>query len=532
MKKALVTLLIASMALGFAACGSTNSESAVPPAAAGEEAASASETPADADIASAKDTLVIALDADPGTFKYDNDMDVAIEARKLFLEGLLLNDGSEYEYQLADSIEEDADGMGLTVHLKEDVMFSTGEALKASDIVWSMQIGRDYYESLYSFVDFDHLNAEDDYTVRVPFNTETYLWRSLFCGYNSVGIYSQKAYEEAQAGGTDFWAKPVSTGPFYIDEWNSGEDIRLKANEYYHEGRPYIHNVIVRIITESSVQLMELQTGGIDVMGGNGTTLESAEADENINIYEIDGTSIHYIGINHRSEIFNDLRVRQAFACLVDRPTVINGALNGVGNIHNSMYSPSGLGYSSLEWPYEYNVERAKELFKEAGVDPAQLTLRMIVNDAGNRPAVAEQLSNMFGAAGVTLQINIYDGATTTDKLMNSPDEFDLYLRSLGGGEGEVLGLYFSDNVVGLMNIDEGGCAGEFAQWQDILEKAMANPDMEARKEAYHEADQMVLDNVFWIPEYVVPVYKYTTNSLKGVVQKGSYLYYHDAYFE
>ena len=487
---------------------------------------------AESAIETSKDTIIEGIEADPGTLKYNNDMDVAVEVRNYFLERLMIHDGSEYQYDLAEEITEDEGGMGVTIKLKEGVQFSTGEELKASDVIWSMEIGREYYESLYDFVDWDNLEAVDDYTAHVPFTKETYLWRSLFCGYNSVGIYSQKAYEEAEANGTDFWLAPVSTGEYQITEWNADEDIRLEANEYYRKGAPAIKNMIIRIISESSVRLLELQTGGIDMMTGTGDTLKSAQEDENIEIYKTNGTSVHYIGINHKSEVFKDEKVRQAIAYLVDRQTLIDGALNGNGEVHNSMFSPSGLGYSDLEWPYEYNTEKALELFDEAGVDPSTLTLRLVCNEGSNRPQIAEQLYNMFSAVGITLEINTYDSATTTDILTNSPSEFDLYLRSLGAGDGEVLGLYFSDNAVGLMNIDEGGAAEQYAEWQKLLTDAMENPDENARKEAYIQADQMVLDNVFWIPLYVVPNYRYTTATLKDIDVQANHVALYSAYFE
>lgn len=530
-KRSLALLLAIVMVLSvFAGCGSKAPEAPEAPGQVegGQEVVADNQQDA---VKTSKDTLILALSGDPSNIRYDNDTNYCNRIRSFTVERLMNNNDGVYEYWLAKDIVQDDDGMGITITLRDDVYFSSGEKMKASDVKFSIQVGESFYSS-FSFLDFDNIEILDDYKLHVGFKNKTYLWRSAFCGKNSVAIYSEKAYNEC-ANPDDFWMAPVTTGEYAVTEWVADDHITLKANEYYFLGKPAIENLIVRIITEESVQLLELQTGGIDMMLGSGTTVETASADSGLVVTEIAGTAVNYLGLNHASPVFEDVRVRQAIAYLIDRDAIIDGALNGYATKWDSMFALGDVAYNAdFVWPYERDVEKAKALLADAGVDPTTLTIRFVSDSGQNRPQIGEQVGNMLAEVGITLDIQTFDQATTTNMLANEPSSFDIYARSLACGQGESLAVYFAPASVGLMNIDESDAKDAYEKWLQILTDAGSLADMNERVKMYDQANAMVAENAFWIPAYVKPSYVYTAKNLQGIYYTGELNYhFHEAYF-
>ena len=105
----------------------------------------------------------------------------------------------------------------------------------------------------------DRIEVIDQYTVRF-YLQEPY---SPFLLAMTFGIVPKDYVTEV---GRDYFARnPIGSGPFKLTEWRSGDRVVLAANPDYYLGKPNLDTVVIRPISEPTVQAIELKSGGIDV---------------------------------------------------------------------------------------------------------------------------------------------------------------------------------------------------------------------------------------------------------------------------
>jgi peptide/nickel transport system substrate-binding protein len=84
------------------------------------------------------------------------------------------------------------------------------------------------------------------------------------------------------------------------------------------------------------------------------------------------------VAINNKKRPLDDVRVRRAIACAIDRQQVIDGVAEGFGKPIGSFYVPSAPGYIDLTAVNAYNPDKARALLKEAGITtPLELSLKL-----------------------------------------------------------------------------------------------------------------------------------------------------------
>jgi peptide/nickel transport system substrate-binding protein len=71
-------------------------------------------------------------------------------------------------------------------------------------------------------------------------------------------------------GDEEFSRKPVGTGPYKFVEWKKAEHLIVEANEGYWKGSPKgmpkIKTIVFRTIPETTTQIAELLSGGVDII--------------------------------------------------------------------------------------------------------------------------------------------------------------------------------------------------------------------------------------------------------------------------
>jgi peptide/nickel transport system substrate-binding protein len=165
---------------------------------------------------------------------------------------------------------------------------------------------------------------------------------------------------------------PIGTGPYKFEKWDSGREIVLTRNEDYWGKKPYLDNIVYRIITDYPAALTALKAGEIDLQPrllpiqyqeqteGEAFQQQFAKVKYSIpNEYEILW--------NNERPFFRDKRVRQALTMLVDRQKVIDTVRLGFGQIGVSPFVPNNRDFNSSIRPLPYEPKRATELLDEAG---------------------------------------------------------------------------------------------------------------------------------------------------------------------
>lgn len=495
----------------------------------------------DENAESAKDTLTIRIPVEPGSLDYHYDTTYAMyELRDWVTNGLLDQERQEdgniisvtSEESLAESYEFDEDNNGITFKLRQGVKFHNGAEMTSADVKFSCDLYSDIPE--FSFVDFANIETADDYTIHIPFKEKNA--NALYMLGIELPIYCESYYDEmgGEENDAEFYStKMVGTGPYKVNEWVSGDYITFVRNDDYFAGTPKIANITCRIIYENSVALMELESGGIDVMiepsWNEVKAVTSGTYGDTLTVWKDNGVSAAQLGFNMGSGKVQDIRVRQAICYAIDKATIAAGAYEGIGE---DLYGIVSKSYENVKdysdsWPYEYNPEKAKELLKEAGYEDG-LDLIMILGGDTNRETAAEIMKNQLSEVGINMEIQSMDGATVVAKMANETDTWDLYIRNWGRPANPY--VYFTSNLQESVH-----CDLDSKNEQMVLEANAFKSEMDeaARKELWGNfQDKYLTEYLYSYPLVQIMDYTILTSNLKGM-QKVSFQTFKlkDAYF-
>lgn len=179
--------------------------------------------------------------------------------------------------------------------------------------------------------------------------------------------------------------RPVSSGPFILNEWKAGASLALKSNtHFFGKGQtiggqvlgPHIDGILFKIFPNSETAVSALKNGGIDLFWWSipPEHLEELLEDENIEFYLNERSALHYVGFNVRKRPFSDINFRRAVATLIDRDYLIREFLN-----YNAVKMYSIVPPGNTFWYYpdvpkygeglsrEARVRKAYEILKKAG---------------------------------------------------------------------------------------------------------------------------------------------------------------------
>ena len=173
--------------------------------------------------------------------------------------------------------------------------------------------------------------------------------------------------------------KPVGTGPYQMTEWVTDDHITLQRwDQFFKPDKPYLDEVVFRAIGDESVRLTGLQTGELDwIQRVPAQRVEEVESMSGISSSEGKPYLPDMVMFNCSKPPFNDPRVRQAVAWLVDREEIVNLVWFGTAVAATEAVSPPSPWHSG-EDPYEGgpDPEKAKSLLKQAGQENLQHHVR------------------------------------------------------------------------------------------------------------------------------------------------------------
>lgn len=298
----------------------------------------------------------------------------------------------------------------------------------------------------------------------------------------NTGILAAKAY--AQSDRID----PVGTGtgPFVMVKDEQPQSAQLKANENYWGGKVGIKEVEYRFVTDPNTRSALARSGEAQLVRRLGiAAVPQIKADPNLAIEQAPVPRTTTLYLNNTKPPLNDVRVRQAIQAAIDvraiAGTVLEGAvIPAVGPFApTTPYAPTGAQ------PVSQDLEKAKRLLSEAGVDPAKLTLSLWTYPGRPElPTVATAIQAMLKKAGINVEIRVAEySSMEADALAG---KHDLFLISRG---------YLSD-VNDPLNylVADFGCKGAYRMSQfcsqavdDQLAKASTLSDTAQRYAIYKE---------------------------------------------
>lgn len=302
---------------------------------------------------------------------------------------------------LAESWKISADGKHIDFKLREGVTFHNGDPFTAEDVKFT-------FESL--------LSPDSTHSYRKPFQASMERvevlgphevrfvlkapWLGFFTGSRNALIpIAPKAYYE-KVGAEGVQKAPVGTGPFKLSDLKAGEWTEFTANEDYWDGAPKVKKVRKVLVKEPFTRYAMLAKGEVDVlMDITGPLLEKIRGDSDVRIVsaKYSGTSALFFNKTSFPES-QDERVRLAIGHAVNLQAIADSVLEGVCEPAASIATPGTFGYLPGLKPIPYDPEKAKQLLKEAGIEPGfEVSYVLHTESFGSLPNAPQTLEAIAG---------------------------------------------------------------------------------------------------------------------------------------
>ncbi|MBR1603262.1 MAG: peptide ABC transporter substrate-binding protein [Synergistaceae bacterium] len=456
--------------------------------------------------AAVKDTLVVADQYDPTTLDPigHNDYPTSRACSHIYDTLIFLNPDGSLRPGLAEKWEFLSD-KDYKMYLRKGVKFHNGEELKAADVKFSLERANTPAGShIHTYSqDLDNVEIVDDYTVILHLKKVNYpFFSSLVHSWGN--IVNKKAVE---AAGDDYGMNPVGTGPFKFVEWAKGDHYTFERFDDYWGNKAKFKTLIVRSIPEPTNRTIELETGAVDIAYPV-TTIELRRVDENpeLVLQRAVLPSTTYMGFNVHKKPFDDVRVRQAISLALDTVGIQRAIMRGVGKTPRSLI-PSVTKYSiDGELPvHTRDLEKARELFSAAGVDPNSISLIIRTNERKERVDMATIIQAQLADLGIKSEI--------------MQQEWGAYLNDLQKKEHDVFllgwGLSVPDPDYAVAGLLESNAGTNYTTFNDpkldeMLAKGRSLPDGEERAQVYK-------DMQLYINEQLPMVYLHNDEAIAGV---------------
>ncbi len=321
---------------------------------------------------------------------------------------------------LAESYEVSEDGKTYTFTLRE-ATFQDGSEFDSADVVYSLESNKTSVNGLVSapLSVIESIEAPDARTVIVTLSRPSTNFLAAL-GSPATMIAPEGYFESPDVG-----KKIIGTGPFAWGEYRADVDLTLNRYDGYWGEKPYMETVIHRFMADETASINAMRAGELDVIGmlfGAGVEqVATFEGDPNFTVSFAPSTSGSYLFLNPSDPVMQDDRVRQAIAYAMDRGPIIDAAVGGYAE-PTCVYVPNySSPWNSDYCPYDYNVDKAKELLAEAGYADG-LTIDFPYLTIAEFPASFEVVAAQLADVGITVEGRGQDLATWFEQTWTGGD--------------------------------------------------------------------------------------------------------------
>ncbi|HFD38999.1 MAG TPA: peptide ABC transporter substrate-binding protein [Anaerolineae bacterium] len=440
------------------------------------------------------------------------------------------------------------DGLKITMHLRDDIVWSDGEPITADDFVFTYQMIMDPNNTVSSQYPYDYLasvEAPDERTVVMNFNEPFAPWQSLFWRGVLPKHILEPVYEAEGSIDEAEWnmAPTVGCGPFNFAEWESGSYIRFVKNPNYWLGEPNIDEIYLQFVPDDASQTAALVAGDADL----GTFPPLSD----VPILQAGGLKVMVQPSGYAEGWFFNFRdmaspgakdpvVRQAIAMAIDREAINNDLLLGLTHPAETLWDPmAAAGYVSPDIePWKYDPEGAKKLLEDNGYvdsdgdgiredkegNPLVLTHGTTIREIRqDNQAVCQQY---LREVGIDLQIYSYDA--------------DLFFGSWSDGSPAALGdldiMEWSDSpsfpdpdtnywLCSEIPSDDSPYGYNYFGCDEKLDalfrQQITTIDPQERAKIFQEITKYIHDQVYWLGMWDDPDYWVVGPRLTGVKFSG-----------
>ena len=395
------------------------------------------------------------------------------------LEPLVKRAGDDFEPWLAESWE-NPDDLTWVFTIRPDVAFSDGTVLTADDARASLQRLIDVESPLAPLLAaVESIEATDDSTLTISTSTPL---GTLLTTLSQILIGQAAAIDDAS-----YWAKPIGTGPFVIDEFVADTRFVLSKNPEYWGPETALDSITYLGMPEEAARISALSTGEVDLIEGvTPDSIPEVESLDGVTFESVPSYAIQYIWFNSSREPYTDPRVRQALWHALDLEQIISDLYGDQATVAQAPVPQAVFGAAKLE-PYTYDPELAKELLAEAGYPDGFSTSVQFSSSTGVPPFIQTVIS-YWAEIGVNVEPLPKEHGIWLEDLLALNWDMNVQQPSVTTGDADYhLGRLYvgSANRLGYAN----------PEYDALVAKARESVDQAERIALYAEASQILWED-------------------------------------
>ena len=423
---------------------------------------------------------------------------------------------------LAESWNISPDNLTITFYLRKGAKWQDGVEFTAEDVMFGYQtIVNPNTPTAYAgdFQEVAKAEVTDKYTFRVTYKKP---FAPGLASWGSVVVLPKHILEGQDITRSPLTRKPMGNGPYKLKEWKAGEKIELVSNHDYFEGRPFLDGFIYKIIPDTATMFLELKAGNIDFMGLSPLQYlrqtETKTFQDNFRKYKYLSFTYTYMGFNLLNPLFQDQRVRQAISYAINKNEILEGVLQGLGDVATGPYKPGTWQYNSAIKTYPYDPEKAKALLKEAGwVDTdgdgilekggKHFEFTVILNQGNNeRRKTAEIIQRRLAEVGILIKLRVLEWAAFINEYIDKKN-FDATILGWTMGQDPDLFDVWHSSKTHFKELNFISYKNE--EVDRLIMEGRHTFDREKRKQAYFRIQEILAEDqpyVFLYVPYALPI--------------------------
>jgi peptide/nickel transport system substrate-binding protein len=422
------------------------------------------------------------------------------EARlnELLFEGLFTDDPElKAVPDLASSARVSADGLEMTIELRSDVTWHDSQSFTADDVVFTVNAMKDKgtlstEKGRVAWI--KSIEAEGPSTLHLTFEHP----EAAPADKLMFKILPKHAFESTALKRTDpFRTNPVGTGPYQLASYNDDNSITLDAYPDWH-GSVKIPDIVMREVSDKNYQakllLYESLEALVRVLPRDLAVLQN---NRKVELYPYQTNSWWYLGFNETRKPWNNHRVREAIAHLLDVPSLL--APIGTGDVLSGPYVKSSPFYNHEVQAWRHDAGTAAHLLEEAGfskdgaswsLSGQPLTIALYAHQTlESSQEVVINLQSQLRGGGVRVDVKFLDDADWKARIWRERD-FDMILSQWTFDRNEDIRDQF--HSAGARNFT----GFENAEVDALLDRARDTIDPQVKKSALRDVHRIVHDDI------------------------------------
>ncbi|GAA3653375.1 ABC transporter substrate-binding protein [Nocardioides ginsengisoli] len=396
--------------------------------------------------------------------------------------------------------------------LKPGVTFHDGTTLTAEDVAFSLNRNLDKAAGSFwsgAYVNVKSITATGPLEVTVELTKPDALWNSYLS--SPAGIVDSKKTVEAKGkayGTPDGGVNCV--GPYALTKWDKGQSITVTRDDHYFDPahRAKIAKLTFTFVRDPAAEVNGLLSGTIDgAWFLPPSSLAKLSKSGVGTVYYGKSTQGFNAIVMDMSGPLKDVRIRQALSMAIDRNGIIRAVAGGAAQPQKAPAVPGSWGYAEPTFQSawdglavtERNLDAARKLVKEAGAPDRPIVIAT-TNGEAEVPVIGAEIQSAAKQIGLDVEIktfpaDAYNGVYTDAKARKG---IDLYLTGWGTDFADPVQMYQYFQTGNFYNFT----GFSDPKYDALVDEAAQTMDGAKRAELITQAQQIVVDQLLWIPLY------------------------------